>query len=233
MVENQILIVIVDDHEHKRLNLSRSLGSVRDFKVAGEATDAFSAFHKAKDVKPHVVLVDAGLPEADTIEITKKIREHLPNTGIMMMASEGCGYDIIAAITAGANSFCSKLATEDQIEMAVRTAASGGAWLDQEVAARVLQAAVAGGQSASNECKNDELKCRLTQRESEVLCLVVDGLNNQEIAEALSISAETVKTHVRHIIEKLGVHSRTEAAVLAIQEHLTAGMSAVEIKKRA
>jgi two-component system NarL family response regulator len=222
--DSEITVVIIDDRESKRMQLKRSLGNVKGVKVTGEASTWKMALDKAMHLRPKVIVVDAGAHEVDSIKLAKQIHEELPDTGIMMMASQGYGIDIIAAIAAGANAFCSKDASDDQIEMAMKTVASGGAWLDHAIATRVLQAATAGAESAANENKIQEIRCRLSQRESEVLCLVVDGQSNHDIAATLSISSETVKTHIRHIIEKLGVHSRTEAAVFAIQEHLTAGM---------
>jgi DNA-binding NarL/FixJ family response regulator len=222
--DSEITILIIDGHEGKRLQLKRSLGTVRGFRITGEAGDGRTAVNKTKNLRPKVVVVDTALAAAENLEITRQIRELLPDTGIMMMASEGCGVDVMALIGAGANAYCSKRATTDQIEMAVRTAASGGAWLDSAIAGRVLQAAAAGAQGSAALNRIQEIKCKLSQRESQVLCLLVEGKSNQEIAEMLTISSETVKTHIRHIIEKLGVHSRTEAAVLAIQEHLTFDM---------
>jgi DNA-binding NarL/FixJ family response regulator len=221
MQDSEITIVIIDDREAKRMQLKRSLGNVHGVKITGEAANTRSALNQALYLRPKVIVVDAGAESLDSVELTKQICQELPGTAVMMMASQGCGVDIMAAIRAGANAYCSKDATNDQIEMAVRTVASGGAWLDNAIAARVLQAAAAGANNAAAELKANEIKCKLSYRESQVLRLVVEGQNNHEIGRTLSISSETVKTHIRHIIEKLGVHSRTEAAVLAIQEHLT------------
>jgi DNA-binding NarL/FixJ family response regulator len=221
MQDSEITIVIIDDREAKRMQLKRSLGSVHGVKITGEAANTRSALNQALYLRPKVVVLDAGAVSLDSVELTKQICQELPGTAVMMMASQGCGIDIMAAIQAGANAYCSKDASNDQIEMAVRTVASGGAWLDNAIAARVLQAAAAGASNAAAEHKAQEIKCKLSDRESQVLRLVVEGQNNHEIGRTLSISSETVKTHIRHIIEKLGVHSRTEAAVLAIQEHLT------------
>jgi DNA-binding NarL/FixJ family response regulator len=218
---SEITIVIIDGRESKGTQLKRSLGNMHGVKITGEADNSQSALNKAMNLRPTVVVVDAGSHALDAIELTKQLHEELPDIGIMMMASQGCGIDIIAAIRAGANAYCSKRSTDDQLEMALRTVASGGAWLDNAVASRVLKAAAAGAKNSAAENKTGEITCKLSDRESQVLCLLVEGQTNHEIAVTLCISSETVKTHVRHIIEKLGVHSRTEAAVLAIQEQLT------------
>jgi two-component system, NarL family, response regulator LiaR len=218
MSDEEITIVIVEDKEVRRLALKRSLGECQGFRVTGEASDGLTALHKAMDLKPKVIMIDAGLPVMDGLEVTRQIRECVPDARILMMASQGSGIDIFEVIGAGASAYFEKNTETEQIEIAVRTAACGGAWLDRTIAERVLRSAAAGAMAAAVE---DSVKGKLSQREHEVLRLVVDGLSNNDIAQRLCISIETVKTHIRHIIEKLGVHSRTEAAVRAIQHNLT------------
>lgn len=218
MSDEEITIVIVEDKEVRRLALRRSLGECQGFRVTGEASDGLTALHKAMDLKPKVIMVDAGLPIMDGLEVTRQIRDHVPDARILMMASQGSGVDIFEVIGAGASAYLEKNLETEQIEMAVRTAACGGAWLDRTIAEQVLRSAAASAKATAQE---DSIKCKLSQREHEVLGLIVDGLSNQDIAARLCISIETVKTHIRHVIEKLGVHSRTEAAVKAIQQNLT------------
>ncbi len=212
-----ITIVIVEGKEVKRLALRRSLGAVPGFRVAGEAADGLTAISKAINLRPQVVMIDAGVPQMNGLELARQVKDQLPDAKVMMMATEGSGIDILAAIGAGADSFCEKSLPNSKLEMAVRTVASGGAWLDRTVALQVLRAAAAGAHTAE-----EDPKCKLTSRERQVLSLIVDGCSNNAIAKQLCISVQTVKTHIRHLIDKLGVHSRTEAAVKAVQENLVA-----------
>ncbi|MCC7531529.1 MAG: response regulator transcription factor, partial [Candidatus Melainabacteria bacterium] len=175
-------------------------------------------------LKPDVVLMDIGLPTMDGIEATKKVKELAPDCKVIMLTSHDSDRDVFAALAAGADGYCLKEVSGTQLAMAIRCVADGAAWLDPGVASRVLKACAVGGnvpQSAVSMTKQPTAAQQsLSQRELDVLKLVVDGLSNQEIADKLVVSVETVKTHMRHIMEKMAVSDRTQAAVKAMREGL-------------
>jgi DNA-binding NarL/FixJ family response regulator len=225
-----INIFIVEDYEITRVGLRLTLGHIPDFKIIGEATDGQSAVEKVAELKPHVVLMDIGLPIMDGIDATMKIKAERPETRVVILTSHHSDQDIFAALGAGADGYCLKEASSNQLVSAIRAVAEGAAWLDAGIAQRVLKASVGAAPSAvkvtpqkakegaSKPCKNGCHSSPLSQRELDVLLLVVEGKSNQEIADRLILSVETVKTHMRHIMEKLAVSDRTQAAVKAMRE---------------
>lgn len=219
-----IEIFIAEDHEITRVGLKLTLEHIPGFKVVGEAEDGKGAVKKVADLKPHVVLMDIGLPLMDGIDATTRIKEEVPGTRVIMLTSHDNDRDIFAALGAGADGYCLKEVSGSQLIMAIRAVADGVAWLDPGVASRVLRAcatvtppAPAGEDGAPKAAPSPS---PLSQRELDVLRLVVEGLSNQEIADRLILSVETVKTHMRHIMEKMAVSDRTQAAVKAMREGL-------------
>jgi DNA-binding NarL/FixJ family response regulator len=147
----------------------------------------------------------------------------MPATRVIMLTSHDNDRDIFAALGAGADGYCLKEVSGTQLTMAIRAVANGVAWLDPGVASRVLRACAAiSPQALAGEDGTPKTHgpSTLSQRELDVLRLVVEGLSNQEIADKLILSVETVKTHMRHIMEKLAVSDRTQAAVKAMREGL-------------
>jgi DNA-binding NarL/FixJ family response regulator len=218
-----INIFIAEDHEITRVGLKLTLEHIPGFKVVGEAEDGKGTVRKVAELKPNVVLMDIGLPLMDGIDATFKIKEEVPGTKVIMLTSHDNDKDIFAALGAGADGYCLKEVSGNQLVMAIRAVADGVAWLDPGIASRVLRACVSGtaaNASADAAAKNSANLSPLSQRELDVLRLVVDGLSNQEIADRLVLSVETVKTHMRHIMEKLAVSDRTQAAVKAMREGL-------------
>lgn len=222
--ENQTIdIFIAEDHEITRVGLKLTLEHIPGFRVIGEAEDGKNAVKRVGELKPHVVLMDIGLPLMDGIDATCRIKEENPSTRVIMLTSHDNDRDIFAALGAGADGYCLKEVSGTQLAMAIRAVADGVAWLDPGVASRVLRACASGAPIAP--AQGDGAKAvagnpPLSQRELDVLRLVVEGLSNQEIAERLILSVETVKTHMRHIMEKLAVSDRTQAAVKAMREGL-------------
>lgn len=217
---------MVEDHEITRVGLRLTLEQSPDIEIIGEAADGKEATEAAIALRPHVVLMDIGLPSVDGIEATALIKKALPNTRIIMLTSHDNDRDIFAALGAGADGYCLKETATTQLVMAIKTVAEGAAWLDPGIAGKVLRASVMGAKPNSSPYTlsgADHQKVagpRLSQREIDVLKLVVDGLSNQAIAERLFLSIETVKTHMRRIMEKLAVSDRTQAAVKAMREGL-------------
>lgn len=223
--QDTVSVFIAEDHEITRVGLRLTLEQITGFKVVGEANDGRLAVDSILSMKPDVVLMDIGLPTMDGIEATKKVKELAPDCKVIMLTSHDSDRDVFAALAAGADGYCLKEVSGTQLAMAIRCVADGAAWLDPGVASRVLKACAVGGNvpqtavSMTNKTQSGAQQT-LSQRELDVLKLVVDGLSNQEIADKLVVSVETVKTHMRHIMEKMAVSDRTQAAVKAMREGL-------------
>lgn len=218
---NSISILMVEDQEVNRLGLRMVLDKFTDFSIVDEAYDGHAAVSKALALQPHLVLMDIGLPGIDGIEASRQIKSGLPATKILMLTNSGRDDDIFAALAAGADGYCLKDAAVDQLAMAIRAVSAGVAWLDPAIAQRVLHSCKQDGSNQSSGSRAvDRSKFALSAREMEVLALIVEGLSNPEIAARLVLSPETVKTHVRHIMEKLMVSDRTQAAVKALRDGL-------------
>lgn len=224
--ETTVTVIIVEDHEITRVGLRLTLEKITDLRIIGEAADGQDGVEQTLTLKPHVVLMDIGLPGIDGIEATGIIKKSAPNTRVIMLTSHDSDRDVFAALAAGADGYCLKETPPGQLGLAIKTVASGAAWLDPGIASRVLRASVQSGLAATSNKREGEAAGRpagtstskLSQREVDVLKLVVEGKSNQEIAEALYLSVETVKTHMRRIMEKLAVSDRTQAAVKAMRE---------------
>lgn len=221
---------MVEDHEITRVGLRLMLEQAPDIKIVGEASDGKEGVVAVSELKPNVVLMDIGLPAIDGIEATGQIKKNAPNVRVIMLTSHDNDRDVFAALSAGADGYCLKETPTSQLVLAIRAVADGAAWLDPGIASKVLRASVAGaapgGRADSGTAvsgavgAHGEPKSRLSQREIDVLKLVVEGMSNQAIAEKLYVSVETVKTHMRRIMEKLAVSDRTQAAVKAMREGL-------------
>jgi DNA-binding NarL/FixJ family response regulator len=220
--QNEIIrVVVVEDHEITRMGLKLTLEQNPGIFVVGEAQDGREGTDVVMKLKPNVVLMDIGLPHVDGIEATSAIKQALPQTRVIMLTSHDNDRDIFAALAAGADGYCLKETASSQLALAIRTVSEGAAWLDPGIASRVLRASVQAGLPVTpkpGEREEGKNASRLSQREIEVLKLVVDGMSNQEIAEKLIVSVETVKTHMRRLMEKLAVSDRTQAAVKAMRE---------------
>lgn len=220
--QDTVSVFIAEDHEITRVGLRLTLEQMSGFKVVGEANDGRLALDSILSMKPDVVLMDIGLPTMDGIEATKKVKELAPECKVIMLTSHDSDRDVFAALAAGADGYCLKEVSGTQLAMAIRCVADGAAWLDPGVASRVLKACAVGGNvaQAAVSMTKPQSGATLSQRELDVLKLVVAGLSNQEIADKLVVSVETVKTHMRHIMEKMAVSDRTQAAVKAMREGL-------------
>lgn len=227
--ETKIKVLVVEDHEITRVGLRLTLEQSTEIEIVGEASDGHEALDAAKQLHPAVVLMDIGLPTVDGIEATAQIKKTFPSMRVIMLTSHDNDRDIFAALGAGADGYCLKETSTTQLVLAIKTVADGAAWLDPGIATKVLRASVVGGTTPATPATTDgasgkaEAKPsgpKLSQREIDVLKLVVEGLSNQAIAERLYLSVETVKTHMRRIMEKLAVSDRTQAAVKAMREGL-------------
>jgi DNA-binding NarL/FixJ family response regulator len=219
-----ITIFIAEDYEITRVGLRLTLENVPEFLVIGEAEDGVTAVKGVIEKRPNVVLMDIGLPGLDGIDATVRIKSESPTTKIIMLTSHDNDRDVFAALAAGADGYCLKEVSSNHLASAIKAVADGVAWLDPAVARRVLQASVNNAPKPvspadpKNPARPTVNASPLSQRELDVLTLVVEGNSNQEIADRLVLSVETVKTHMRHIMEKLCVSDRTQAAVKAMRE---------------
>lgn len=208
-----IRLLIADDHEVVRAGLKSLLADVRDIQVVAEAADGDEAVRQALRHRPEVVLMDVRMNKNDGLAALGRLRDALPGVPVIMFS----GYDnptyVARAVALGAAGYLVKTATRHEIVGAIRQAAGGESLWSREGLRRVSGALTAprAGQ---------DLDAPLTKRESEVLKQLALGLSNKEIAQALEISYETVKEHVQHILRKLGVADRTQAAVWAVRKGL-------------
>jgi NarL family two-component system response regulator LiaR len=208
--------LLVEDHEIVRLGLRKALEHIPEVSVIAEVGDGKSAVAKAMELCPDLILMDIGLPIMDGVEATRLIKEALP-TKVIIVTSHDNEEDIFAGLSAGADAYCLKGISSSQLGNAIRSVMVGAVWLDPGIAKRVLAQAV-GGNAQRCRQKNWETDAfGLSEREVQVLNLVIDGLSNQEIGKQLFMSQDTAKTHLRHIMEKLRVSDRTQAAVKAIR----------------
>jgi DNA-binding NarL/FixJ family response regulator len=223
-VEGRIRIVIVDDHAMVRRGMRDFLALHDDLEVVGEASDGESAIQLVAETRPDIVIMDLLLPVVDGIEATRRIKAAQPEVEVVALTSFIEEDRVVGAIEAGAAGFLLKDAEADDLAAAIRAAASGEVHLDPAVAgivARRLRRPVAGSEWPRSPADSPgERLDRLTSRERDVLGAVAQGLSNRAIADALGITERTARTHVSNILAKLGLTSRTQAALLAAEHGL-------------
>jgi len=212
-----IRVVVVDDQELFRRGLVMLLSVEDDIEVAGEASDGDAATDLAAATVPDVVLLDVRMPRRSGIEACAAIKEVAPNVKIIMLTMSDDEDDLYDAIKNGASGYLLKDASIDQVAQAIRLVADGQSLISPSMAAKLLDEFKS---LASSGSRSGPIAPRLTERELEVLKLVARGLGNKDIAKKLFISDNTVKNHVRNILEKLQLHSRMEAVLYAVREKL-------------
>jgi len=214
----RLKVLVVDDHALFRRGLQMVLKSEGDIEVVGEAADGNEAVEKAQESMPDVILMDVRMPHRSGIEATQQIKDLLPHVKILMLTISDEEADLYEAIKAGASGYLLKEISIDEVADAIRSVFAGQSRLSPSMAAKLLQEFAAMSKRAA-EARQLPAP-RLTDREMEVLRLVAQGLNNRDIAKELFISENTVKNHIRNILEKLHLHSRMEAVVYAVREKL-------------
>nr|WP_245941654.1 response regulator transcription factor [Vallicoccus soli] len=213
-----IRVLVVDDHALFRRGLEMVLGQEEDISVVGEAGDGAEALDLARELTPDIVLMDIRMPRRDGIQACTAIKDVVPSAKIIMLTISDEEADLYEAIKAGATGYLLKEISIDEVASAIRAVAGGQSLISPSMASKLLT------EFASMVKRSDERQQlpapRLTDRELQVLRLVARGLNNRDIAKELFISENTVKNHVRNILEKLQLHSRMEAVVYAVREKL-------------
>jgi two-component system NarL family response regulator len=215
---DNIRVLIADDHAVFRRGLDMVLASEPDITVIAEADDGGRAVELAVELAPDLVLMDVRMPGLSGIDATRAIKEQLPEAKIVMLTISDEEDDLYEAIKAGANGYLLKEISIDEVADAVRSVHAGQSMLSPPMATKLLAEFAAMAQKDKQE--QERSAPRLTKREMEVLTYVAKGLNNRDIARELFISENTVKNHVRNILEKLHLHSRMEAVVYAVREKL-------------
>lgn len=217
----EVRVVIVEDYKLTRIGLRSTLNEFENVTVIGEAEDAVSGLEIIQREKPDVVLMDLGLPGMNGLEATMKVKEVSPDTNVVILTSHERGEDVVAALGAGACSYCLKDIDPNVLSQVITSAAKGACWIDATVA-KVALNLFPKPENISNLPKMDvtDARAQLTDRELEVLRHLVQGKSNTEIAKELIVSVHTAKAHVCSILQKLCVDDRVQAAVKAIKENI-------------
>lgn len=219
-----INVLLVEDHELYRMGLSMLLSKAEDINLVAEASDGIEGIRKAREFSPNVILMDIGLPNVDGIEATLKIKEFLPEVKVLIFTSRDNEKDVFEAFKAGADGYIMKGASPEQTITAIKAVYDGVGWIDPAIAKIVFSNI--GINRTIKETSIDSINKKnknsygLTERELDVLSLMVDGLTNPQIADRLVITKATAKAHVHSILQKLCANSRTQATVMAMKEGL-------------
>jgi DNA-binding NarL/FixJ family response regulator len=211
-------IVIADDHDLTRMGLRSLVCDERGLELVGEARDGREALELCRRLQPDMAILDVRMPEMDGLTTTRLIKRDLPRIAVLIVSLHATPEYILEALEAGASGYVLKDAPFSELAATIRQVLRGESMLTEAMAARMLRRL-----GKHHESNQSPLPDPLTPRELEVLRLVAQGKTNREIAEQLTIAAGTVKLHVEHIIAKLGVSDRTQAAVRAIQIGLLHG----------
>lgn len=242
---SKISVIVIEDHDLSRIGLCAALKQYEDIELVGNAANGNDGLNKVKTQQPDVALIDIGLPDIDGIEVTQKLKQYQANnadfpTKIVMLTMHDREDSVMAAFAAGADSYCLKDINMDDLIEAIRNTNEGNAWIDPAIARIVLKQARSAKVNSTPVAEletqeEDETQAinsvaeeyqqiieayPLTERELEVLELIVAGCSNAEISEKLYITVGTVKTHVCHILNKLCANDRTQAAVRALRAGL-------------
>lgn len=240
---DKIRVALIEDHDLTRVGIRTALQQRQDVEVVGEAANATEGLHLLEKLHPDIAIVDIGLPDKDGIELTRLIKESQeagegPNTKVLILTLRDNKEAVLAAFAAGADSYCMKDISFDNLLEALRVTHGGNAWIDPAIAKIVLQQVQPKSENPeaaieipkdlktvainAADAEYDQMLAAypLTERELEVLQLIVEGCSNAVIAEKLYITVGTVKTHVRNILNKLCADDRTQAAVRALRSGL-------------
>ncbi len=215
---DRLRVLIADDHALFRRGLEMVLRGEPDIEVVGEAHDGDQAVERATELMPDVVLMDVRMPRRSGIEATQKIKEDLPHVKILVLTNSDEEADLYDSIKAGASGYLLKEISSDEVADSIRSVVQGHSRISPAMASKLLTEFQA--MTKRQDDRQPLAPPRLTDRELEVLGLVAQGKGNRDIAAELFISENTVKNHIRNILEKLQLHSRMEAVIYAVREKL-------------
>jgi DNA-binding NarL/FixJ family response regulator len=218
---SKIRVLLVDDHTLFRQSLAYLLLQNPDMELAGQAGDGVEAVEKARELMPDLILMDIRMPRRSGVEATRLIRQEMPGVNILMLTVSDAEADLFEAIKAGARGYMLKNVDSTELVEAVRLVAVGGVVISSSMAENLLNEFGSIADRASQRQRAP--RTNLTAREREILCQLARGSSNRVIGVALSISENTVRAHLRNILEKLHLHNRIQAAAYAIKEGLVAG----------
>ena len=210
-----VRVLIADDQPLFRRGLYVVLGTEDDIEVVGEAEDGYEAIAKCEELAPDVVLMDVRMPKVSGIEATRRIRTTSPSTRVLMLTVSDDEDDLFEAVKAGASGYLLKEISVDEVAAAIRAVSAGQSLISPSMAAKLMGEFSAMAEREAAEATQVPVPS-LTARELDVLRLVARGLGNREIAQELFIAENTVKNHVRNILEKLQLHNRMQAAMYAM-----------------
>jgi DNA-binding NarL/FixJ family response regulator len=227
-VSESIRLVLIDDQVLARAGVLTFLSGCSDIQIAGQAAAAKEGLRLVEKSRPHIALVDLGLPDRDGITVIKEIREKYPEIKVIVLTVDDNDRTIVNSFRAGANAYCLKQKISEQLPSIIRAVHAGQNWLDPLAADRVLQALMESNlQMAEPEGKLTaenktaiQKKYALTDREYFILQLLTEGKNNADIAKTLFVSYHTVKSDMTQVLEKLGVQDRIQAVIKALKNQL-------------
>jgi DNA-binding NarL/FixJ family response regulator len=218
--DSSITVLLVDDQRLVRTGFRSILASEPDIEVVGEAGDGIEALHLVRAIAPDVVLMDIRMPRSSGIEACRAMKEAAPSAKIVILTISDEEEDLFEAIRAGASGYLLKDIPLDEVADAVRAVHGGQSLINPSMAGKLLTEFATLAKRDDSERAQEVPAPRLTEREMQVLKLIARGMNNRDIAKELFISENTVKNHVRNILEKLQIHSRMEAVMIAVREKL-------------
>ncbi len=214
-----ITVLVVDDHTLFRRGIVAVLSNQKELKVIGEAADGLEAIEKTRELKPDVILMDLNMPRCSGLEAIQALHTEMPQVNILALTVAEMEADLFTAVRLGATGYLLKKAEPEELVHAISAIAQGGVIVSPLMATKLLtefKYLTTGVKKEVTEGEDDEL----SPREAEVLQLVSQGATNKEIADSLFISENTVKTHLRSIMEKLHLANRSQAAAYAIKRGL-------------
>jgi DNA-binding NarL/FixJ family response regulator len=212
-------VLIVEDHEMTRLGIRFFIEKDPGIKVIGEATNGEEGLSLCASLKPDLVLMDLQMPVLNGIEAAKIMSSMYPDVKIVMFTSYTTEREILAALSAGVSGYCLKDVNDGRLIAAIHSVAHGDIWIDASIARHLLGILTPLAKQPENT-EDKSKRFSLSDRETNVLALIVNGKTNQEIASNLYVSIDTVKSHLKSIMDKLSVSDRTQAAVKAVREGL-------------
>lgn len=209
-----IKILLVEDTHLLREGLRLVLKKVSDFELVEPASTGEETLNRVIYQKPDLILLDLGLPDTSGIDLIKQLKEKTPDSHILILTSSDDENKAMEAMSAGADGFCTKTNAHSHLELAIRSVMDGKGWMEPSIGSSVLRKMTTLNASPNKNSYD------LSQREIDVIKLVIEGFSNQEIAANLKLSPDTIKSHIRRIMEKMGVNDRTQIAVKAVREDI-------------